>query len=284
VYLGAYAKLSPFGNEKNIALQESTLPHKTITYIQTHSFEYESNSKDSITEFDLLNEFQVLIIQNIESLIAHQRFNENRIEEVLMQDLDLHIAVSSDRKLFNFSLSEKTGGTYQSQISIMHYTDLLIDKTANPKEFNSGERSNPYSVFEGDGFGEIFLISTNSGPKYVLTGFVRGCSYCFETNIMLVSYTDEGFKQDFYYSVNSRSWEGGVSYDAKTKTITADYTTDDLTTDCDCIQDTEEEVGLIISNAKPEEAEPEEQKCYCTFKFNGVNFELIGETAKDVGE
>jgi hypothetical protein len=276
-FLIQYHKLSPFGSENFISLKESHLPKKNIKYIKTHLEKYDGYSKDSISEFNLLLEFQDLIMGNIERIISHNKFEENNIKELITDEGDLSIAVSDDNKLYNFSLAEKIGGTYRSHISIMYYTEINQDSLPTSKEIEKRVKISPYTVFEGDGFNEIYSIKTEEGTKYILTGYVRGCSYCFETNIMLVKFKDGIFEQDFVYSISSRSWEEGVSYDSKSKTITVDYITDDLTTDCDCSNYAKSDEEQNDYNTTNEETKPIKKRCHCTFEFNGLNFELTKE-------
>jgi hypothetical protein len=281
-YIEKYSKLSPFDSDDFIPLKKSGLPKETIKYIKEHFEEYDGYSKDSISEFNLILELQGLIVENITRLISHNKFKENSIEDLINQGFDLSIVVSDDRKLFNFSLDEKTGGTYRSRISITHYIEDSESPTLNSKD--DLEIINQHGVFESDGFNGIYSIKTEEGIKYVLTGYVRGCSYCFESNIMLVSLKDGIFEQDFSYSVNSRSWEEGIVYNSGTKEITIDYITDDLTSDCGCsnyaVLD-EEENNYYSYN---DETEPITKRCHCTFKFNGLNFELVKESWEKVKE
>ena len=190
----------------------------------------------------------------------------------------MSIIKSDDNKLFNFSIDEKTGGTYRSRISLMHYSEIDTKNLPNEKEISENIKTNPYLVFEGNGFNEIYTVPTKEGIKYLLIGDVRGCSYCFETHVMLVKFDAGLFKCEFYYSVNSRSWETGVKYNSKTKTITVDYETDDLTPECGCLNNSEDE---IITDY---DAEPIRQKCHCEFGFNGLNFELLKEHRETIKE
>ncbi len=213
-YLEKYSKLTPpFGADEFVTLKESGLPKDEIKYIKAHYGEYDGYSKDSISEFNLKDEFQELIVKNITHIISHNKFKDSKIDELINHNFDLSIVVSDDRKLYNFSLDEKTGGTYRSRISITHY----IEDSTSPslKSKDEPEIINQHGVFESDGFNAIYSIETEEGTKYALTGYVRGCSYCFESNIMLVSIRSGIFEQDFSYSVNSRSWEEGVSYNLK---------------------------------------------------------------------
>ncbi|MFK7810302.1 MAG: hypothetical protein AB8F74_21035 [Saprospiraceae bacterium] len=280
-YIEKYSKLSPFGSDEFIPLKKSGLPRDVIKQIKEHLEEYDGYLKDSISEFNLLLEFQGLIVENITNIISHKKFEDSSIEKLINQDLDLSIVVSDDRKLFNFSLDEKTGGTYRSRISITHYTE--DEESPTIKSSDGPEIINQHGVFEGDGFNAIYSIDTKEGTKYVLVGHVRGCSYCFESNIMLVKLNDGMFEEDFSYSVNSRSWEEGISYNSKTKVITVDYITDDLTTDCDCSNyaTLDEEENYYLDNDDPE---PMVKRCHCTFQFNDLNFELVKESWEKVKE
>lgn len=283
-YLANYDTLSPFGTETYIALAESSLSKDLVASIMADE-EYVdglSNGRDSITEFNLILELQELIMGNLEQLIVHDRFGSSDIEAII-GDYDLAIVKSDDGKLYNFSLDEKTGGSYRSRLSLMHYTEISRDSLPTQQELDEGTKINPYSIFEGDGFDSIHTLDTEEGIKYVVSGSVRGCSYCFETSVMLVYFADGFFQQDFYYSVNSRDWEEGAYYNPETQTIEVDYMTDDLTYDCDC-SNTADEGGYDNYAHDYEDEEMIIKKCHCTFEFNGRNFELVKEGWEKVKE
>ncbi len=284
-YISQYSKLSPFVEYYEI--KGFGLSKKETKEILVEA-DYDATltkNKDSIASYHIIGYFQEKIINNIHRLISHNKFKINNIKEQLQSnDIDLALVVSDDKKLYNFSLAEKTGGTYRSQISIMHYTEINQDSLPTQEEIDKGIRISPYTVFEGDGFNNIYSIETKEGTKYVLTGYVRGCSYCFETNVMLVRLEGGIFQQDFVYSINSRSWEEGVYYDPNSQIITVDYVTDDLTTDCDCINNAELDDEQDSYYSDNEETEPINKSCHCTFEFNGLNFELIKESWEKIKE
>ncbi len=281
-YLERYANLSPFETEAFISLDQSGLPKKHIQDLKTHYQQYEGYSKDSISEYNLLLEFQGLIVENLTHIIAHEKFQDNQVEELISQESDLSIVVSNDRKLYNFSLAEKTGGTYRSRISITHYTGDSVPP--NLKSKDDPEIINQHHVFEGDGFDGIYTIETEQETMYVLTGYVSGCSSCFEYNLMLVSLNEGLFEVDFSYGISTRfPEEGGIDYNPSTKTIVVDYVTDDLTSDCYCLNYAEmSEVADDYHFADGQELRA--KKCHCTFEFNGSNFELIKESWEKVKE
>lgn len=226
------------------------------------------DSKDSISALDLIWHFQDQIFENLDALIHHSRFEENELFELLnFKDTDLHIARSEDKKLYSFSLDEKTGGTYRSRLSFMYYSET--DKDSLPSVISLIDKEDA-DIFHSDGYGSIHSLETVEGTKYVLSGFVRGCSYCFETYVQLVSLKDEVFHEEFKTEVYSRSWEGGASYDHEKQRITVDYETDDLTTDCNCDFDD-------LNEDYDEDAEDREweKSCFCLYAFNGITFELM---------
>lgn len=269
-HLKQYSKLSPF--EEYYTIKDFGFSKKVIQELLMDATL--KKKKDSIASYHIIGYFQDKILTNIQKLISHSKFKENNIIELLLtNNSDLSIFVSDDNKLYNFSLDEKTGGTYRSRISIMHYTDIEQDNLPTQEEIDKGIKLNPYGVFEGDGFNGIYAINTKEGVKYVLTGYVRGCSYCFENNIMLVKFKNGFFHQEFIYSVNSRSWEESICYDSTTQTIDIHYVTDDLITDCYCINNTDQYDGYFDMSKK----DPIVKKCHCTFEFNGLNFELTKE-------
>jgi hypothetical protein len=282
-YLEKYSNLSPYGSDENIAYESSGLSKADIKYLKKNYQEFDGYTIDSISEFNLLLEFQGLIIQNLTEIMNHERFLDTKIEEQLSRDYDLAIVVSNDRKLFNFSLDEKTGGSYRSRISITYFTEDT--KPPYIKGEDDLEIINQHGIFDGDGFDAIYTLNTKEGTKYLIASSVRGCNYCFETSLMLVSYNDGAFIQEFYYSVNSRDWEEGVFYNEANQTIDVDYFTDDLTTDCDCINAAEDDYRND-SDSYWDNAEelPFQKKCSCTFKFNGTNFELTKESWERVEE
>ncbi len=267
-YMGSY--------DTFISFKESGLSKKRIeSAIMNNDYEDGiSKGKDSIYEAYLIEELNKLIKSNVYKIISHTKFKAQKIDSLL--NGGINIVKSEDNKLYNFSFNEKTGGTYRSRISIMYFSDVATENQANQEKKEMG-KLDPYEIFEGDGFNKIHSIPTKEGTKYVLESFVRGCSWCFLSSIMLVKFKDGVFHQDFLYSLDSRNPTEGIEYNSKTKKITVDYVTDDLTTDCYCnnSQKTEEN-----SN----EREEVKKKCHCTFQFNGLNFFLMKKGSEKVKE
>lgn len=289
-YLEEYASLSPFGGY--YALEDFKISKKEIKELLKSDSENFTPDKDSVDAYAMISYLQQKIIDNIYKLTAHKKFLENDITGLLQQG-DLNIAVSDDKKLYNFSLYEKTGGTYHSYISVMYFTELKEARWVSAYDSEEESETNPYNIFASDGYSEIHTLDTQEGTKYVLTGSVRGCSYCFATYILVVKNAGGTLKPEFAYNLVLRSWEDSLVYNPETKTITVDYETDGLTDDCYCINEassekTEQETSdtdtLDEENTDTKEQESIMKQCHCIFEFNGLTFELTKECSKKVSD
>ncbi len=260
-----------------------------------YGIEYLSEHKDSIEHRPLARYFQTKIVANLKKIIAHDKFEDHNIESLLKtsehSDSDLEVTISEDRKLYNFSLPQKTGGSYRSKISVMHYTEIKQEVPITQEEIAQmveqtiirdpsreiKNKNNPYEIFKySDGYNGIYSIKTNEGTKYVLTEFIWGCTLCFTTGVLLVTLEDGIFKKEFAYSVTSRSWEDGVCYNPETQTIVADYITNLYSPDCHCNHHPLPEKESDDTKEKPE------KKCRCTFEFNGSTFALTQSSQEEM--
>lgn len=262
-YLSIYDQVNPF--DEYTSLQNLNISEKTIKslHAQIKDKDAWSTGKDSINTFYLIACLQDSIMSTIDQLLHH---NPNSFGDIILsQHLEnglISFVESDDSKLFNVSLDEKTGGTYQSRISRMFYT--TIEKNAT----KSLSQEDTYAVFKSDGFDNIYSLNTPEGTKYVLTGTVRGCSMCFGSSIILVKPENNTFKLDFAYSFSSRNPESTIHYDPDQKTIEVNYETDDLTTSCDC-------VNQAIFDDMLLEIDETNYACTCVFKFNQTTFETV---------
>ncbi|WP_196887900.1 hypothetical protein [Aureivirga sp. CE67] len=269
-YLTQYSKLRAYG-EEYYPISEFGLSKREIKKLLIDA-DYDatlSKNKDSIQNYHMIFYFQEKITKRINQIVRHQDFQKVNIQELITSD-ELSIVISDDNKLFNFSMDAKTGGTYRSRISIMHYTDFAPQDSAQLTQFQD--------FFASDGYNNIYTLPTDEVIKYVMTGYVRGCSYCFQTFVCLVSFKDNQFKEEFSYSVDSRDWNDGVFYDHDTKTINVDYHVDDLTSYCYCGGENDKKEFDYDKFADNETL----INCQCKFVFNGLTFELVEESWKKV--
>jgi len=289
-HIQSFSQLNTYDFDKGVAYEETGLPKERIAHIlQEDAGNYDGYSADSMPTYGLISEYQELIIEDILQLLTHSKLSENSLESMLSTGADLSVVVSPDRQIYNFSLDEKTGGTYRSRISFTHYVPFGLDSIPTGEQVINSENNFKGLSIGGDGYGGIDTLHSSNGIKYVFTGYVRGCSYCFSTYVSVESADSTGFKTEFYHSVNLRDWEGGVVYNKETNTITVDYITDDLTTECACYnfedfdEDQQDIFGFIEDNSF--EGNPEKpKKCHCTYQYNGEAFELIKESWEKVQE
>ncbi len=269
-YLMIYSQLNPFEIEYDLnSLGLSTQEKKDFLKDYKDDDQLVLDTKAIDTQY-LIQFYQYKILDNLDKIIEHKKFSKKDITQLLDNSGELFIVKSEDNKLYNFSLDEKTGGSYRSRISWMYYTETPYEKHEQHIENNS----NNFSIFHSDGFDEIYTLKTTEGVKYLLIGHVRGCSYCFETHVLLTKFEDGIFKSDFEYAINIRDYEKGLAYDSTTKTIYVEYISDDLTPFCNC--NDEDNISEI------DEQEYNTLECKCIFKFNGNNFELIHEEKNEI--
>ena len=278
-YLKSYGKVSAYGAD-NYSFVEVGLTEADVSELLLDTAYVEFITDDSIGSFDLIFFLQDKIVSNINRITSRKDFDQYDILELLESD-ELSIVKSEDGKLYNFSIDEKTGGTYRSRISWMYYTEAGLGETATVEQISEKELPILYTAFEGDGYSSIFTINTSSGILYVLTGGVRGCSMCFLTFIQLVHFENGQFMTDFYYSVDSRTWDSEIVYDEETKTIKVVYETDDLTPYCSCDEVFENQTDAYNYS---DEEDSVSFKCHCLFEFTGSNFELVKQSSEQVKE
>ncbi len=270
-YLNQYATLSPFDSEYHL-ISSFDLAQKEredlIAEANTDIYYGQSLSanKDSILSQYMISYLQKRITGHLNQIVKHPDFQKKDIQNLITSD-EMSIVVSDDKKLYNFSFDEKTGGTYRSQISMMYYSEFVPEDSTQANEFQS--------FFSSDGYTGIYTLNTPEGVKYVLTSSTRFCSLCFASTVRLVSFTKDHFIEEFIHSIATRSWEGGVYYDPIKKIINVDYILDDLTSNCSCceknqIEWSEDQFSIFAYNC-----------CY-SFVFDGTNFKKVDGVLKKV--
>lgn len=172
---------------------------------------------------------------------------------------------SEDNKLHNLVLFAKSGGSYQSRISVIYYKE----NQEYQKVYDTYTDESDSNLFKADGYDSIKTLTTSTQVKYLLQGSVKTCGMCFFNYITLVHLENDVFTVDFEYTTDSRSYDTILDYNDSNQTIIVNYQTDDLSgPECFCEQNNEE------NNAIFEDDNTLEKECYCLFKFNGDTFIL----------
>jgi hypothetical protein len=234
--------------------------------------------KDSIDGGSAIEYYQNKIYDNLKKILTYKIIYQYDLKKLLVNQ-ELAISISPDGKLYNLVYDEKTGGSYRSQISIIHYRigGSLVYNSFGPKSVEDNQADS--SGFNTDGYSLIDTIHTSEGIKYLLQGSVAGCNTCVGQYIELVKFSKGNFEWDFNYTLDTRSYgdnDNQLVYDQKTKTISVDYVTDDLKTECDCGQETTDTTTNTsvehTDTTKQADTLPGGKKCSCLFVFNGKIF------------
>ena len=100
-------------------------------------YETLSPFSDNDNWFDLIDSISNEITTRLLKILNDKRIVNYSIETLLYQN-EISISKSSDNRIFFFSIDEKTGGSYRTSKTIIHYR--LLNGTVNA-EFFGGESS-----------------------------------------------------------------------------------------------------------------------------------------------
>ena len=255
--LEVYQTLNPFGAEyyaiKDLKLTKAELKEAYGETMET---------TDSIENIEAMGFIQDRIHNQLDLVLKHKKAKTIDFTKVFNDNLA--VIKSPDNKLYNFSIDEKTGGSYRSRISWMYY--LLNGQFVNV-DYSIEDETPP---FNSDGYTEIKSFRTFNTTRYLLMGSVRGCGACFEEYVTLVHFEDDHFILDFEYSITSRLAEQRIFFDEDSRALSVFYETDDLTQDCYC----ENEDNSTNLNVLSDVDDQQTLICSCLFEFDGKTFRL----------
>ena len=251
-----------------VSLYNYNLTKQEITKIKIDYDKQLSVYKDSITMPGLILAIQDFILQNVDSVFNNFNITNYDITNILK----IPITVSKDNKLIQISLEAKTGGTYKGNITRYFYRK-------NDTTFISSKNSDAFEAFCIDGYNEIDTLNTDEGVKYLLLGSVMTCTVCLEEYIALMKYENNKFKIDFYYRIASRDWVNKIFVNDNNRTLKIEYNMEGLTSVCSCNNQQNKD------SYYGDDYFPSDHKhCECSFRFNGITYELMDEKESDVKE
>ena len=264
--LDIYQNLSPFG-AAYYAVKDLKLTKAEVL----EGYGDAAMVTDSLESIEALGFIQDKINMYLNKALKHRDASSVDFTQVFNDNLS--VVKSEDHKLYNFSIDEKTGGSYRSRVSWMFYN--LDGKFINT-DFSLEE--NEASLFHPDGYDAIKIVTTHNTTRYLLFGNVRGCGACFEEHVTLVHFENGRFVLDFEYAVTSRVAEQRIFFDADSKALSVFYETDDLTPECYCTDENLEDEGSPFGGYDDDALET--AVCSCLFEFNGQTFELTKYSAQ----
>jgi hypothetical protein len=256
-----YTGIYPYQQDKvllkDYGLTYKDFPKDTEEHVYSESF---SANKDSIDVFSLQEFYQQKIRKKLIELTSHNDFGKAGNEKLVT----IFATKSADNKVYNFVYDENTGGSYQSRISYIYYVG------------QKGEQDQ--SLYNPDGYDTIIPIKTKTATRYLMMGENIGCNSCIGHYAKVVHYEKGLPVVDFECSLNTRiGFENVIEYNPASKTLYVHYLTDDLQTYCYC---NEQDKNRADDGSNQDII----HQCSCTYKFNGVTFELASEKDEPVKE
>jgi hypothetical protein len=121
-------------------------------------------------KFEMIDSVGIEIIAQLLKILNDKRILKYQIETLFTKD-ELMISKSEDNKIYFLSIDEKTGGSYRTSKTIIHYR--LANGTVKADLFE-GEMS---EALKTSTYGQIYLLD-NLSQKYFIIGGVQVCNTC----------------------------------------------------------------------------------------------------------
>ncbi|CAN5168354.1 hypothetical protein BH09BAC5_BH09BAC5_10100 [soil metagenome] len=125
---------------------------------------------DNENRFEIIDSIGNEITTRLLKVLNDKRILNYQIEKLLTND-DLSISKSADNKIYFFSIDEKTGGSYRTSKTIIHYR---LPNGLVKAEFFGGNASEALATST---YAEIFLLDSLN-QKYFVIGGVQTCNTC----------------------------------------------------------------------------------------------------------
>lgn len=247
----------------NIEIDSLKLPEAKLEFISHSMISFQLDQLES----DLFIEWmQMWIYASIRKVVFHPQFHVHDIIATLNRR-SIYVLESCDRQLYNFSYSEKSGGSYQSNISITVYFDE-IDSVFYPVYYNSQQHEQE-DIFHSDGYDHILCLpSPEYGTMYLMIGGIISCGSCYHQYANLVRFENKMPVQAFTHSILNRFGMGELFLEDEGLILGFLYGTDDLTPECDCTDLTQTVEDLLAE-------EFDGKVCQCKFRFTGSTYEVV---------
>jgi hypothetical protein len=191
VLLSIYDTLSPFedhdGNEEDTIFQNSMFPNK-------HSIEF----------------IQGEIIDLLREVLNDKKIKHSKIQELFPNNNSLFISCSEDSRLCMLSLDEKTGGTFRSTITLIHYR--LSDGSIHTE------------LAEGyNGSYTIYTLNPKK-PAYFVLGSTITCTTCVNEEAYLFNLDSASYNAELFFDYYGRYYDLlNFSFNPEVKSFYYDY-------------------------------------------------------------
>lgn len=249
-----FESVNPF--EERVRLKDFGLTYSQMKGIDPKEF---SKGKDSVYTETMRGYLQEKLLQKIDMVVNQKDFRKY----VKPEWGNISIKHSTDKKLYNITFFENTGGSHKSNVSMLYY-------------FPEGKKPIRFETEDHDGYNYIYQIKSTTGTKYLMKGTVMACNTCYATYVRLIHFENGSMISDFDYSLLTRQasydYEADlIMYMEAEKAILVEHYTDDLAPYCKCYEDETPE-------STAEEPEPPSHRCFCRFNFDGNTFVLANRS------
>ncbi len=151
--------------KKNDFIQQIEKINSLLKYYKTLS-----PFSDNDNRFELIDSISNEITSRLLKVLNDQRILNHQIENLITED-ELIISKSADNKIYFFSIDEKTGGSYRTSKTIIHYR---LNNGMVKADFFGND---PSEALTTSTYGQIFLLDSLE-QKYFVIGGVRTCNTC----------------------------------------------------------------------------------------------------------
>lgn len=154
---------------------------------------------DEPDRFEVIDSVRTDIIDRLLDVLNDKRILDYEIEELITED-ELLISKSEDNRIYFFSISEKTGGSYRTSETIIHYRPAGEGVKA---ELFGGEASQALATST---YSQVYLID---GPaqKYVAIGGVSTCNTCSAMLAVVLEMGRDSLETDLFALYDGRHYD-----------------------------------------------------------------------------
>ncbi len=166
--------------------------------------------------FDRIVDVQSQISDKLIKVLSDPRIVKYNITE-LFGNTGLMISHSSDERIYFLSLDEKTGGSFRSCITIIHYR--LPNGIFQASYFGDGDDD----ALSTSVYDTPYLLDSISNI-YFVSGSVTTCNTCVAAVAITLQLDSAGYTTDVVYAYDGRYYDLlKFDFDTHTKTFTYEY-------------------------------------------------------------
>ncbi|HRC32934.1 MAG TPA: hypothetical protein PK736_05780 [Bacteroidia bacterium] len=160
------------------------------------SYDTLSPFSENEDRFELIDSIGNRITAQLLVLLNDKRIVNYPIETLLFEE-GIFISKSNDNKIFFFSIDEKTGGSYRTNITIIHYR--LSDGMVHAEFFGSED----YEAMATSIYDKVFLVDS-AAQKYFVIGSVQTCNTCLASLAIAITLDTSSYHVDLIAEFDGR--------------------------------------------------------------------------------